>query len=461
MCKASEKPNIIELFRAAAILRQSQNSYDMRNKTLYFSFFIFHFSLFLLSCNDYDSAAIGYDDVVEDSIVSAIEPVLDASWRLSPIMNVGQNSDNVFLYRDELYNALFSRTLGWNGGDVVSSASLSGGRVLWLARDSYFGVVDAATRARLSGGTVRSSLLLQTGTLGSPVSGDLRELNSFVQTIDPAAEGYYEGVNLVEAPSTKNYVVPALASEKDGKIQVLYGCYKSSNSRRESTCLATYSLGADGALVEESLQPDMLTNMIGYDNSLLRDDDGHNYIYCTFLLSGINGVLVARTSTYDLSSTWEYCIRSTDGDLVWTTTAPTTSSGITANEIAMRSSMLANNGACQHPQVLRRGGYYYLVGQSYQNKQDVLIWRSTTPYGPFADVKTLCVIPSRLEKKGPQTYNMLTRVTLHNALSREGELVLSTTQTAPAAADNFTYPGSADYVRPYFYRVYNWEALWE
>ena len=44
MCKASEKPNIIELFRAAAILRQSQNSYDMRNKTLYFSFFIFHYS---------------------------------------------------------------------------------------------------------------------------------------------------------------------------------------------------------------------------------------------------------------------------------------------------------------------------------------------------------------------------------------------------------------------------------
>jgi len=417
--------------------------------------------LCLFSCNDYDSAAIGYDELEEDSVVTYKEPVLDASWQLAPIMNIGQNSDNIFLYRDELYNALFSRTLGWNGGDVVSSASLSGGRILWLARDSYFGVVDAATRARLSANTVRCSLLLQSGNIGSPNSADLMELNPFVQTTDPAAEGYYQGVNLVEAASTKNYLVPALASEKDGKIQVLYGCYRSSNSRRESTYLATYSIGADGTLVEESLQPEMLTNMIGYDNCLLRDDDGHNYIYCTFLLSGINGVLVARTSNYDLSSPWEYCVRSIDGDLVWTDKAPTTASGITADEVAMRSSMLTNNGACQHPQVIRRGGYYYLIGQSYQNKQDVLIWRSSTPYGPFTDVKTLCVIPSRLEKKGPQTYNTLTRVTLHNALSREGELVLSTTQTAPATADNFTYPGSADYVRPYFYRVYNWEALWE
>ena len=413
-----------------------------------------------VACNDYESAAIGYDELVEDSVVTYKEPTIDASWRLSPIMNIGQNSDNIFLYRDELYNDFFSLTLGWNGGDVVSSASLSGDRILWLARDSYFGVVDAESRARLSGSTVRNSLLLQTGTPGASSAG-LKALNPLVQTNDPAAEGYYQGVNLVEAASTKSYLVPALASEKDGKVQVLYGCYKTSNSRREATYLGTYTIGADGTLAEESLQADMLQNMIGYDSSLLRDDDGHNYVYCTFLLSGINGVLVARTATHDLSSTWEYCVRNIDGDIVWTSTAPTTTTGINADEVAMRSSMLTNNGACQHPQVLKRGGYYYLVGQSYQNRQDVLIWRSTTPYGPFADVKTLCVIPSRLEKKGPQAYNTLTRVTLHNALSREGELVLSTTQTAPATADNFTYPGSADYVRPYFYRVYNWESLWD
>lgn len=441
------------------------NHYSLiTNYFLKFLVLVLSLDLFV-SCNDYESAAIGYDDVVEDSVVFFKEPVIDASWQLTPVMNVGQNSDNIFLYCDELYNALFSRTLGWNGGDVLSSASLSGNRILWLARDSYFGVVDAATRARLStNNTVRNSLLLQTsahGTIGNPASEDLKELNSLVQTTDPSADDYYQGENLATPESTKSYLAPALASEKDGKIQVLYGCYKTSNSRREATYLATYTISNDGTLKEESLQPNLMQNMIGYDNCLLRDDDGHNYIYCTYQLSGINGVLVARTSTYDLASTWEYCVRNIDGDIVWTTTAPTTATGLNADEVAMRSSMLTNNGACQHPQVLKRGEYYYLVGQAYQNKQDVFIWRSTTPYGPFTDVKTLCVIPSRLEKKGPQTYNTLTRVTLHNALSREGELVLSTSQTAPATADNYTYPGSADYVRPYFYRVYNWESLWD
>ena len=250
----------------------------MKYKTIYYSFFFFHFSLFLLSCNDYDSAAIGYDDVEDDSTYVIVEePAVDAAWQLSPVMNVGQHSDNVFLYRDGLYDALFSRTLGWNGGDVVSSAPLAGGQLLWLARDSYFGVVDADTRARLSGATVRSSMLLQqSGSLSSPAAADLKELNAFIQTSDPSADDYYQAVPLASPESTKSYLVPALASQlADGKVQVLYGCYKSSNSRRESTYLGTYAIGADGTLTEESLQPDMLTNMIGYDSSLLRDDDGH------------------------------------------------------------------------------------------------------------------------------------------------------------------------------------------
>ena len=429
-----------------------------------FSFFVL-FSLFLfVSCNDYESAAIGYDDVEEDSVVYIEEPVLDDSWQLAPIMNIGQNNDKIFLYRDELYNALFSRTLGWNGGDVVASASLSGGRLLWLVRDSYFGVVDAAQRARLSANTVRNGLLLQTsehGTVSHPAAEDIKELNALVQTNDPAAEGYYEGQNIVEAAATRNYLVPAVAAETNGKVQVLFGNYRSSNSRRESTYLANYTITPEGKLVEETFVPDFISNMIGYDDCVWRDEDGHNYVYCTFLLSGVSGVLVGRTATHDFGSDWEYCVLNTDGELVWTSKAPTVSSGITADDVAMRSNMLSNNGACQHPQVLKKGGYYYLLGQSYQNGQDVLIWRSKTPFGPFSEMKTLCVIPSRLEKIGPQTYNALTRVTLHNALSREGELVLSTSQTAPATADNFTYPGSADYVRPYFYRIYNWESLWD
>ena len=407
-------------------------------------------------CNDYDMPVVPYETIEEDSLGWATEPVLDASWQLTPVTNIGQNDDDIFLYKDGIYNALFTRTLGWTGGDVVFSTSLSDGNTLWLVRDSYFGTVDAETRARTEGSsTVRSSLLLQTSAT------ELVNLGGYVQTTDPDADDYYQGISVGEAATTKSYLVPALATEGADGLQVLFGCYKSTNSRREASYLNTYSYGTDGTLHTVAEQPAMLSNMIGYDDCLWRDEDGHNYILCNYLLSGISGVLVARTSTYDLSSPWEYCVRSTQGTLEWTATAPTVSSGTTANEVALRSSMLANNGACQHPQLFRQGDWYYVVGQSYQNGQDVLIWRSQTPYGPYTDVRTLCVVPSRVDKQGSRSYNALTRVVLHMHLSREGEIVFSTAQTAAYTADNYTYPGSADFVRPWFYRVYNWQSLWD
>ena len=42
------------------------------------------------------------------------------------------------------------------------------------------------------------------------------------------------------------------------------------------------------------------------------------------------------------------------------------------------------------------------------------------------------------------------RVNLHLELAREGELVFSTNTDADTAGDNFDFPGSADFCRPYF-----------
>lgn len=410
----------------------------------------------LAGCNDYDMPVVPYETTEEEPLDWAGEPVLDASWQLVPVTNIGQNNDNVFLYKDGIYDALFTRTLGWNGGDVVFSTSLSDGRTLWLVRDSYFGSVDAESRARANGNaTVRSNLLLQTSQT------ELVNLGNYVQTENPHAEGYYQGITVGEAVSTKSYLVPALAMEDNEGLKVLFGCYKSSNSRREASYVNTYAYSPDGTLRTLAERPAMISNMIGYDDCLWRDDDGHNYMLCSYLLSGISGVLVARTATHDITSEWEYYVRTTQGTLEWTATAPTVSSGTTANEVALRSSMLANNGACQHPQLFKQDDWYYVVGQAYQNGQEVLIWRSKTPCGPFADMRTLCVVPSRVDKQGSRSYNALTRVILHPHLSREGEIVFSTAQTAPNSADNYTYPGSADFVRPWFYRVYNWQSLWD
>ena len=43
----------------------------------------------------------------------------------------------------------------------------------------------------------------------------------------------------------------------------------------------------------------------------------------------------------------------------------------------------------------------------------------------------------------------------------EGELVFSTNTDCKEWADNFNAVGSADFYRPYFFRVYNWKALFE
>ena len=52
-------------------------------------------------------------------------------------------------------------------------------------------------------------------------------------------------------------------------------------------------------------------------------------------------------------------------------------------------------------------------------------------------------------------------INLHPHLSRNGELVFSTNTDPKFLDEHFNAVGSADYYRPYFYRVYNWERVYE
>lgn len=420
------------------------------------------------ACNDYDVASIDYEEVVPaPSKSTAEEPKLDNSWQLKEVLNIGQHNDNVFVYQDNLYNNLFTRTLGWNGGEIESSMKMPDGSVVFVVRDSYFGTADAKTRARLSANMVRNGLLILTndnGTLSQPSEKDLYSLNSYVQTDDPNADSYYYGVPLVTHSRSTYHYWPGVACVNNGKIQVQWVSYRTSLKRKDNCAVYTYTISGKpsdaGCLQEEAKVDPLFANYIAYDDCLWQDDDGHNYMYCAYPLSGINGVLVARTATHDLTSEWEYCIRNTDGQISWTKQIPT-ATATTASDEALRSNMLAQNEGCQHPQVIKQGKYYYLIGQSYPNLTKVRIWRSETPYGPFTGAKTLFVVPETMNKIGNQYYDVLNRVVVHPALSRSGELVLSTAQTAPADDDNFTYQGSADYVRPNFFRIYNWESLFK
>lgn len=419
----------------------------------------------LTACNDYDPVAIGYEDIeTEPARTTAEHPTIESSWNLSEVINIGQHDDNIFLYKDNLLNDIFTQSLGWTGGDVQSSVKLSNGDLLFVVRDGYYGVVNEE-RARVSGNVVKNSLVVlkaDNGSLTQPKKENFVNLNAYVQTNDPSAADYYNGQPFMKHAKSTYHYWPGIANEYNGQIQVQWIAYRTTLGKRDVCELVSYDKAGDlapGCLSEVS-KKELFNSYIAYDDFLMKDDDGHNYMYCAYQLTGVNGVLVARSATHDLNSEWEYCIRDTEGKIAWIKNVLTASS-TTACDDALRSNMLENNGACQHPQVFKQDEWYYLVGQSYQNKADLKIWRSKTPYGPFTDAKTLCVIPEYINKIGNQYYNSLTRVALHPALSRSGELVLSTAQTAGNDKDYFTYPGSADYNRPYFYRVYNWQTLFE
>ena len=102
-----------------------------------------------------------------------------------------------------------------------------------------------------------------------------------------------------------------------------------------------------------------------------------------------------------------------------------------------------------------------MIGQSIWFGRDVLMFRSKHPYGPFVDQKTLFTLPEFLDKIGEQRYQHVYMVNIHPALSRTGELVFSTNTDCASFWDNFNTPGSADFYRPYFYRVFNWESLYD
>lgn len=124
-----------------------------------------------------------------------------------------------------------------------------------------------------------------------------------------------------------------------------------------------------------------------------------------------------------------------------------------------RSQIMENNHQCNMPWVFKDGDWYYMTAQGPYFAREVYIYRSKTPYGPFGEKRLLFVLPGELDKLGDTAYHWLYMVNLHPALSREGELVFSTNSDPDNFWKNFNDPGSADYYRPFFYRVFNWKNL--
>lgn len=411
-----------------------------------------------------------------------VGPDIKPEWDLE-LMPDATRSGAALAYKDWKYNKLFTRTRGWNGGDGVLTVGLPDGSVFWTFNDSFYGSVNAADRSRGDCNFPRNSVMLQKATDGvlGETDKDLIWLADYVNWTDPSAERYFHCRTHLRHPDGEKTVDEILAGDidqdrvywsgdgtiYDGKLQMLWMGTASKELRALGTSIATYSLDGNipegyylddipdylpkkgNYLYREKVTHQINDNAVTYGSTLCEADDGHTYLYGT---NGY-GVLVARTATHDLYSKWQYYVRPEEGsDFVWQDEYPTA-------EQMERSQIMENNYACSMPWVFKDGDYYYMTAQGPYFAREVYIYRSKTPYGPFGEKRLLFVLPGQLDKLGPTAYHWLYMVNLHPALSRAGELVFTTNSDPDDFWKNFNDPGSADYYRPFFYRVFDWKSL--
>lgn len=404
-------------------------------------------------------------------------PHIQAEWNLEEVAD-GLAGDGVYAYRDLKYNQLFTRTLGWNGGDGVLTVGLPDGHVLWTFNDSFYGVVDGETRARRNCSFPRNSIMVQSAENGLP--GDRADnliwLADFVQTENPDAPGYYKALTHVDHPKASSYNDDGIAQDYlywsgdgsvvDGKLQLIWmGVHTPGDGQmiNQNAALATYSLsgkpGDAGYLKLESINHDWIPeNPYGYGSTLWEDEDGHFYLYSTTGTGQLftNVPIVARTKSADLNSGLEYYVPDENGELTW-------QDGYPSLIQAQNSGIAPGEGAYSMPWVFKKDGTYYMVAQGYPFGHDLYIMRSEHPWGPFTDHKKLLSFPNPLDvlQQDPSgnEYQNLYMLNLHPSLSRDGELVISTNTDIDDFWRNFNNPGSADWYRPFFYRIFKWERV--
>lgn len=286
----------------------------------------------LAACNDFDNPAIP-DDEAPEVTPAPVPPAIDPSWNLVQMPDEGGQNPRVFVYKDKKYDALFTRTLGWNGGDGVLTTALPGGHVFWSFNDSFYGVVDGKTRARGSCSFPRNSLMIQKGATiasGQESDDDLVWLADYVQTDNPSGERYYQARTHIRHPKASLSDAEIQKGEIDqdycywagdavvyddpahGKIlQMLWTGVEPGSLKNIDGCLREYSLEGepgDGQYMSVlSTDYNFKSDGLGYGSTMFEDTEGgHIYLYTTKQVNLVSRVLVARTETLDLGSPWSY-----------------------------------------------------------------------------------------------------------------------------------------------------------
>lgn len=325
------------------------------------------------------------------------------------------------VFTDLEYNNYLTRYTGWNGGDGCYSLLLPNNNVLWTFQDSFFGDVDPNRNRNPNNNSFRRNAgILQYN----------KSLSSFVQLNTGIGKNSQTWIMYDNLPANDDQELywPGDAQVKNNTVQVLLShlVYNSSGGLdHPGTDLAIFSL--PNMTLTQVIKNKFVGNTT-YDGGLLTDSDGYTYMYG----GDGNGVKVARAANNDLTSAWQFYTNNG-----WQSTPD--------NRVVM-----TDNASI--PNVFKEGSKYYFVTRNpniYLSKE-VYIYEATSPVGPWTNKRTIYVEP-------PITNVVTYNASLHQELSREGELVLSYNTNPTSFWDNFNAPGSADKYRPYFVRIYNWK----
>lgn len=180
-------------------------------------------------------------------------------------------------------------------------------------------------------------------------------------------------------------------------------------------------------------------------------EGGHIYLYTTKQVNLVSRVLVARTETLDLGSPWSYYIRDLSGDYHWRAPCRATRRW---NVPTSRPNRVRCRGSSKRRRLLHVHGGLPLRPRHLPLPQPDAL-------RPLHRPDALFTLPATLDKLGSPYHQRWYMINLHPALSRQGELVFSTNSDPANFWDNFNRVGSADFYRPYFFRVYNWEHVYD
>ena len=394
------------------------------------------------------------------------------------------SSGNVSVYADLTYWNLFAvRQHGWNGGSGACSVPLPGGSTLWTFGDSYFGILSEFYNRRKYN-MPHNAAMLQTGEASQD---DFTTLNEYVRTTRTLKGTYtYWGKAWLRHPEatlgetqidkgtidSDHYYRPedgvvTMGADGTPMLQLLLSGYDSDDNRNE-TAVATFSLsgtlGDEGYMQLADLRRDVTDGTAAFGTSVL-EDGTYIYLYGTVPTGGMWGntcyPVVARTSSRDLCSQWQYRIKNADGQWTWKDTAPT--------DEELKRSGVASSFWCEHPSVFKYGGRYYMCTFEKVNSA-LYIMDSDQPYGPFQHRKKLCSMPANQAD--------MMRVMVQPQLSRMGELVVSynmvpaSTTTVSKGSDGMAVTTivagpdrshdawtSALLQQQHFLRIFGWQSL--